>query len=231
MKMWSNFILFPVGVIVVVFAAGCGPDTGITNARIEELESDLKSLEAALASGIEQVVVAEETSETSSAFLDDLSGRLTDLEAVAVRNSTEPGKVSFTVTGVAWQGVTTLDDLAEPNVDPTALSNGYQFSRPNVLDPQNPNVWGVSTFTFQPSAVTVRQDDEITLKTFIVSGEHHNSWIEGPDGERVLEPQDLQIGREYELEFVAEKPGIYRLICLQHSPTMNMVITVLPAGG
>jgi len=44
----------------------------------------------------------------------------------------------------------------------------------------------------------------------------------------VVAPQTLNRGREYQIRFTADKPGIYSLICDTHAPTMTANILVLP---
>ncbi len=53
-------------------------------------------------------------------------------------------------------------------------------------------------------------------------------WITAPDGQRVVAPRKWNRGREYNVEFVAEKTGTYQLVCSEHAPSMIATFFVLP---
>ena len=50
--------------------------------------------------------------------------------------------------------------------------------------------------------------------------------VENPDGEEIR--FTVERGELKKVEFVADSPGLYRLICEPHPPTMVMNIHVLP---
>lgn len=137
-----------------------------------------------------------------------------------------PSQVMIPVTQVEVKGAT--DGIAPPDVDPATLSKGYRYKAPGEYDPANPNKWQVSAYFFTPSYVTVVQGDNITLRIFVVNGDRHVDWIEGPDGREVVHQEVANRGREYTLSFVAEQAGYYIVHCDEHEPTMRMTLLALP---
>jgi plastocyanin len=81
---------------------------------------------------------------------------------------------------------------------------------------------------FAPSFVVVRQGDTVKLTVFLVNGDEHEVWVTGPDGREVVAKRMWNRGREYEVSFVAEKPGSYQLTCSNHAPSMLATFLVLP---
>lgn len=132
------------------------------------------------------------------------------------------------MTGMEVKGATTSDKLAPPRVNPKDLSKGYGFKGPGEADKQNSQRWEVSSYFFSPSFAVVRQGDTVTLTVFVVNGDEHEVWITGPDGREVTPKMIWNRGREYEVSFVAEKPGAYQLTCSTHAPTMSATFLVLP---
>jgi len=132
------------------------------------------------------------------------------------------------LTGLEVKGATTANKLAPPAVNPKDLSKGYDFKKPGEADKQNPQKWEVSSYTFSPGFVTVRQGDTVKLTAFIVNGDKHEVWISDPDGRRIVPSTVWNRGREYAVQFVAEKVGTYQLICSEHAPSMITTFLVLP---
>jgi len=176
--------------------------------------ADTKPLENRIAA-VEQNVASVQT-------------KLAAVESKAGRIVAPAGTVEFVVTGVEWKGSTSTKDLAAPPVDPAKLSDGYRYKGPGVADKADATKWEVSTYVWSPGAMTVLQGDKVKLRVFIVNGDKHSTWIEGPDGKEVVKEQVQNRGREYLVEFTASQVGNYALICNQHDPTMRAVITVLP---
>lgn len=157
-----------------------------------------------------------------------LQGKVTSVEGKAGKLVAPAGKIEFTVTGVEWKGSTVTKDLAVPPVDPRTLSDGYRYKAPGDADKADATKWEVSTYVWQPGAMTVLQGDEVALRIFIVNGDKHPTWVEGPDGKEVAKEQELNRGREYLVKFTASQAGAYKLVCNNHDPTMRAVVTVLP---
>ncbi len=132
------------------------------------------------------------------------------------------------VTGLEVKGGTTADKLAPPAVNPKDLSKGYDFKQPGEADKQNPQRWEVSSYLFSPGFVAVRQGDTVKLTVFIVNGDKHEVSITAPDGRKTVANTVWNRGREYHLEFIAEQPGTYQLVCSEHAPSMIMTFLALP---
>ncbi len=139
-----------------------------------------------------------------------------------------PATHTIFMTGIEVKGATTADKLAPPSVNPQDLSKGYGFKAPGEADKQNPQKWEVASYVFAPSFVVVRQGDTVKLTVFLVNGDEHEAQVTGPDGREAAAKRMWNRGREYELSFVAEKPGSYQLTCSSHAPTMAATFLVLP---
>jgi plastocyanin len=85
---------------------------------------------------------------------------------------------------------------------------------------------------FSPSELVVAQGSDVTLRTFVLNGDEHATWLVAPDGSKVPGTDiTLNRGRQYEVEFTADQAGYYTWECGSHSPTMSAKILVLSATG
>lgn len=142
--------------------------------------------------------------------------------------SSEP--VVFDVNVIEIKGST--DGIEAPSVNPGALSSGYKFWPPGEFDAETPQKWQVSSYMFSPSELVVVQGSSVTLRTFVLNGDAHVSWLVAPDGSKVPGTEiTLNRGRQYEIQFTAEQAGYYTWECANHSPTMSAKILVLAASG
>lgn len=142
----------------------------------------------------------------------------------------EQGRVAHTIyaTALEVKGSTTADKLAPPPVNPADLSKGYGLKAPGQADRSAPTKWEVASYMFNPAFVTLRQGDEVILNAFVVNGDEHEVWVTAPDG-RIAVPKTMwHRGREYRLQFVADKPGTYQLVCSSHAPSMVLTFVALP---
>jgi plastocyanin len=115
-------------------------------------------------------------------------------------------------------------------VDPEQLGNGYGFKGVGVYEPDS-DKWQVASYIWGPSELVAYEGDTLNLHFFIINGNEHETWIEGPNGETVVAEIEMNRGREYNMRFTPEKAGVYRLICNEHEPSMTAEIVVLPRGG
>lgn len=153
---------------------------------------------------------------------------LTAAQGMGQTDTAAPASHTIFVTGLEVKGGTTVDKLAPPSINPKDLSRGYDFKPPGEADKANPKRWEVSSYRFDPGFVAVRQGDTVRLVVFIVNGDKHMVWIAAPDGKKAVSDTVWSRGREYVLQFVAEKTGVYHLVCSEHAPTMAVTILVLP---
>lgn len=135
--------------------------------------------------------------------------------------------VTFDVNVIEIKGAT--DGIDPPEVDPASLSTGYKFKAPGEYDVDNPEKWQVSSYFYSPGELVVNQGDEVTLRTFVLNGDVHETWLEAPDGSKVPGAEvTMNRGRQYEVQFTADQAGYYTWICGNHAPTMTAKILVLP---
>jgi plastocyanin len=145
----------------------------------------------------------------------------------SVRLVAEP--VVFDVNVIEIKGST--DGIEAPGVDPGGLSAGYKFWPPGEFDSENAAKWQVSSYMFSPSELVVVQGSEVTLRTFVLNGDAHVSWLVAPDGSKVPGTEvTLNRGRQYEIKFAADQAGYYSWECANHAPTMTAKILALPSS-
>lgn len=157
-----------------------------------------------------------------------VEAKLSALEGKVGKIAVPAGDKHFYVTGVEWKGSTTAKDLAPPQVNPKDLSDGYGFKGPGVFDASNPDKWEVASYVWTPGSMIAYQGDKVTMTFFIINGNKHSTWVEGPDGAEVAKEVEMNRGREYTMSFTVSKVGVYRLVCNEHEPTMTAYILVLP---
>ncbi len=139
-----------------------------------------------------------------------------------------PGERTYYVTGVEYKGSTSTKDLEAPPADPAKISKGYSYKKPGDADKSDATKWEVSTYRFEPGVMLAFVGDKVSLVIFLVNGDKHHVWVEGPDGKEVVKSVEMLRGREYKVSFTADKPGEYKLICDQHSTNMTAFIWALP---
>jgi len=145
----------------------------------------------------------------------------------AVHQHGSNGSVTFDVNVIEIKGAT--DGIEPPEIDPASLSTGYKFTAPGEFDANNPDKWQVSSYFYSPGELVVNQGDEVTLRTFVLNGDVHATWLEAPDGSKVPGAEiTMNRGRQYEVQFAADQAGYYTWVCGNHAPTMTAKILVLP---
>jgi hypothetical protein len=118
-----------------------------------------------------------------------------------------------------------------PSDDPGARGGGY------YLFMTSEDEWRIGSYMFVPQEVIAYQGERLTLEIFGVRGGHHGNVLFGPDGKQVnvkaldgsaIEKFDVNRGELHVIQFTADEPGLYRLVCVDHLPTMAMNIHVFP---
>jgi plastocyanin len=138
------------------------------------------------------------------------------------------GERVFYVNAIEIKGSTSTTQLAPPTVNPETLSKGLVFKAPGIYDNADPTRWEVSSYQFNPSAMTVFQGDRVKLVLFVVNGNKHKDSVIDPDGVVIVPETEHNRGRLYEIKFTADKAGFYELNCQEHNATMRAIITVIP---
>lgn len=96
---------------------------------------------------------------------------------------------------------------------------GYALDEPDA-----DGNWVVETYRWLPGEITVVQGDKVTLEVLGVNGASHPTTIEGYDVS--FEVKRGQLNR---VTFTADKPGVFRIICALHQPSMTGQLVVLPS--
>jgi heme/copper-type cytochrome/quinol oxidase subunit 2 len=92
-------------------------------------------------------------------------------------------------------------------------------------EPDEDGEWYARAYVFNPSTIVVNEGDEVTLRLFGIHGDSHPSVIEGYDV-----TFDIRRGEVDEVTFTADKPGVFRMICADHVPSMIGQLVVLPSS-
>ena len=171
---------------------------------------------------------SEEDLEAVQAELTALQAEVAGLDGSPSAPGVDPVDRFIEVTGFEIKGSTSSADLAPPDVDPSTLSDGFGFKGPGDYDADNPDKWQVATYMWSPGNMIANQGDSISLHFFIVNGNEHEVWVEGPDGSTVVDETEMNRGREYFFDFDVSQAGVYRLICNNHEPTMTAELVVQP---
>ena len=96
---------------------------------------------------------------------------------------------------------------------------GYKLEEPGET-----GEWVVETYRWLPGTVTVVEGDHVTLEILGINGKSHAATIEGYD-----KKFEVKRGELTTVEFDADKPGIFRIVCHTHQPAMTGTLVVLPA--
>ncbi len=146
---------------------------------------------------------------TSGASEEDLDALQAQVDALGgAPSSVGPVERFIEVTGFEIKGSTSSDELAPPEIDPSTLSDGFGYKAPGEYDEDNPTKWQVATYMWSPGNMTAFQGDKVNLHFFIVNGNEHEVWVEGPDGSTVVDEAEMNRGREYTFEFEATQAGV-----------------------
>jgi plastocyanin len=123
----------------------------------------------------------------------------------------------FTVAAVEPRGGVNVSQEAYP-AEALPAGGGYVMRQPDQT-----GRWEVSAYVWAPSQIVVHQGDEVTLEFVGINGAHHPTEIKGIDKTFVLKR-----GHVMQIQFKADKPGTYPIICSTHQPSMRGEIVVLP---
>jgi heme/copper-type cytochrome/quinol oxidase subunit 2 len=124
----------------------------------------------------------------------------------------------FTILAVEPRGGANMSQEPLPG---EALPDGGGY----VMRPPDPTGrWEVSAYVWSPGQIVVAQGDEVTLEFVGINGAAHPTEIKGLGAK----PFMLKRGHAMRIEFKAERPGVYPVICGTHQPSMRGEIVVLP---
>ncbi len=92
-----------------------------------------------------------------------------------------------------------------------------------IKPPSKAGKWQVSTYIFNPTQVIVNKGEKVTLKILGINGSKHTVSIE----RYAKKPFSIKRGKLTEVSFVADKAGVFRIVCSEHPPSMTGEIIVL----
>jgi plastocyanin len=120
------------------------------------------------------------------------------------------------VAAVEMKGGATVDKEAYPE-GPLPGGGGYLLKAPD-----DKSRWEVSTYRWDPGTIVVNEGDTVTLEIVGINGHEHPFTIEGYWVSDVV-----RRGKLTRVTFVADKPGIFKIICRTHAPSMQADLVVL----
>jgi len=131
--------------------------------------------------------------------------------------SVAPVERTIYMAAVEPKGGATIDKEPFPAV---ALpeGGGYILKEPNA-----DGRWEVETYRWDPGTLVVNQGDIVTLEIIGINGKEHPITIEGYNLSDVVKR-----GQITRMTFTADKPGIFKIKCGIHLPSMQADLVVLP---
>ena len=116
------------------------------------------------------------------------------------------------------KGSATIDKEPFPEA---SLPQGGGYA---LKEPDDTGKWEVETYTWSLGQIIVNEGDTVNLEILGVNGSRHDSSIEGYVNSFVVER-----GKLTSLTFVADKPGVFKIVCTIHQPSMTGELVVLPS--
>ena len=134
-------------------------------------------------------------------------------------SSVEPGERTIYMAAVEPKGDQTVDK--EPFPEMALLEGGGYI----LKEPNEEGRWEVSTYRWDPGTIVVNEGDLVTLEMIGINGAEHTFTIEGYDVSGVVTRGNLTT-----VSFTADTPGIFKIVCASHMPSMQAELVVLPAA-
>ncbi len=131
--------------------------------------------------------------------------------------SLDPATHTIYMAAVEPKGSATVDKEPFPDA-PLPQGGGYALKEPGA-----DGKWEVETYAWSPEQFVVIEGDTVNLEILGVNGTRHEASIEGYVDSFVVER-----GKLTSLSFVAETPGVFKIVCTTHKPSMTGEILVLP---
>ncbi len=115
----------------------------------------------------------------------------------------------FTIAAIEPKGGALVSKEPFPTA-PLPEGGGFELKQPNA-----DGRWEVSAYLWSAPQIHVKAGDEVTLTFVGLNGASHPTTVEGYDKSFTLKRGEVQ-----NVSFVADKPGVFRIICSKHQPTM-----------
>jgi len=129
-----------------------------------------------------------------------------------------PRERTIYVAAVEAKGGQTVDKEPFPAAG-VPQGGGYILKKPD-----DKGRWEVSSYRWDPGTIVVNEGDRVTLEIVGINGDEHPFTIEGYWITGVV-----RRGQVTRVTFAADKPGIFKIICRQHAPSMQADLVVLRA--
>ena len=84
--------------------------------------------------------------------------------------------------------------------------------------------WEVSVYQFSPATIVVKQGDRVTLEMIGINGAKHSVHVDKYRPDHVL----VKRGEIARIQFTADTPGMFKIHCQEHEPSMEGLLVVLP---
>ncbi len=140
-----------------------------------------------------------------------------DGEAAAKGDVVAPMTRTFYMEAIEPKGSTSLEKEPFPS-EALPAGDGYKLE-----EPDEDGNWVVETYTWAPDQIVVNEGDTVDLQIVGINGARHDAEIEGYVDDFVVER-----GKLTTVNFVANEPGVFKLICNTHPPAMTGELVVLP---
>jgi plastocyanin len=120
------------------------------------------------------------------------------------------------MAAVEPKGDTTVDGEPFP-MTPLPAGGSYELKPPDAT-----GRWEVETYRWAPGTLVTYQGDRVTLEIIGVNGREHQLRIDGYELTGTVTR-----GKLTQLSFTADRPGIYKISCDIHRPSMQADLVVL----
>lgn len=124
-------------------------------------------------------------------------------------------KRTIYMSAVEYKGSTEVAKEAFPGA---AVPDGGGY----ILKAPKDGKWETSTYRWEPGTIVVYQGDDVELQIWGVNGADHPGRIEGYD-----KAFSVKRGQLTTVSFRADKPGVFRILCDVHNPSMTGTLVVL----
>lgn len=131
--------------------------------------------------------------------------------------SSEPTVRHFTILAAEPKGGANIAHEPFPT-QPLPEGGGYVLKEPNAE-----GRWEVSSYVWLPAQIVVTEGDTVVLDFVGINGVSHQTEIEG-----LGHTFNLRRGELAKVEFVADRAGVFPIICHDHMHSMRGEIVVLP---
>jgi plastocyanin len=138
--------------------------------------------------------------------------------APAAWSQQAPSERTIYMAAVEPKGGVTVDREAFPA---RGLPDGGGYI---LKKPDEKGRWEVSTYRWDPGTVVVNQGERVTLEIVGINGNQHSIAIPGYDVKGMV-----RRGEVARISFLADKPGLFKIVCASHMPSMQGELVVLPA--